>query len=379
METKNKYFAFISYKREDEEWAVWFHHELENYHLPATLNGRSDLPSEFRPVFRDIDELKAGNLPEQIYDALETSAYLIVICSPNSAKSKWVNKEIRDFIEIGKVKGIDNVRNIFPFIVDGRPHAHKEKEECFPQALRDLPEEHEQVGGNVNESGRDKAFVKVLAGMLPNVAFDDLWNRYEHDKAEEERLKREERERFLRIQSRLVAEKAMDITNDSCLAQLLALEVLPKNLKNPDRPYTVEAERALRQAASQHKELLIGHVQGINSLSFSADGKRMASASDDYTVRIWDVETGLLIRTLDSDFMFCKFAVFSPDGNTIVSAYSKALVVWDANTGVPIQTFLSEKRMIDYLAFSHDGKKLALSSAGGDVVIMDISASGRRP
>ena len=100
----NKYFAFISYKREDEEWAIWFHHELENYHLPATLNGRTDLPSEFRPVFRDIDELKAGNLPEQIYEALATSAYLIVICSPNSAKSKWVNKEIRDFIEIGKAK-----------------------------------------------------------------------------------------------------------------------------------------------------------------------------------------------------------------------------------------------------------------------------------
>ena len=51
----NMYFAFISYKREDEEWAIWFHHELENYHLPISLNGRADLPTEFRPVFRDID------------------------------------------------------------------------------------------------------------------------------------------------------------------------------------------------------------------------------------------------------------------------------------------------------------------------------------
>ena len=52
MTTKeNKYFAFISYKREDEEWAIWLHHELENYHLPAILNGREDLPSKFRPVF----------------------------------------------------------------------------------------------------------------------------------------------------------------------------------------------------------------------------------------------------------------------------------------------------------------------------------------
>lgn len=199
MKTNNKYFAFISYKREDEEWAIWFHHELENYHLPATLNGRADLPSEFRPVFRDIDELKAGNLPEQIYDALATSAYLIVICSPNSAKSKWVNKEIGDFIEIGKAKGIDNVRNIFPFIVDGRPHAKIESEECFPQALLELAKDQERIGGNVNESGRDKAFVKVLAGMLPNVAFDELWNRYERDKAEEQRKERERQDNSISI------------------------------------------------------------------------------------------------------------------------------------------------------------------------------------
>lgn len=383
MGTKNKYFAFISYKREDEEWAIWFQHEMEHYHLPVTLNGRSDLPSEFRPVFRDIDELKAGNLPEQIYDALASSLYLVVICSPNSAKSEWVNKEIKDFIEIGKAKGVDNVRNVFPFIVEGHPHAQNEAEECFPKALLELPDEKERVGGNVSESGhgnngdvneigRDKAFMKVLAGMLPNVAFDELWNRYEHDKAEEERLKREERERFLCVQSRFVAEKVIDIAYDSCLAHILALEILPKNLRNPDRPYTIEAERALRHAASQHKELLIGHTQGINSLSFSADGKRIVSASDDFTVRIWDVETGSLVRVWENDLLFCKFATFSPDGNVVVSVYNEALVVWDANTGEHIQT-LSVKKWFDFVSFSPDGKMLALSSIGiGVVVIMDV-------
>ena len=380
-----KYFAFISYNREDEEWAIWLQHELEYYHLPDSLNGREDLPQEFSPVFRDIDELKAGNLPEQIYNALASSSYLVVICSPNSAKSEWVNKEINDFIEIGKAKGVDNVQNVFPFIVDGHPHARNETEECFPKALLELPDEEERVGGNVNESGydkngdvnengRDKAFVKVLAGMLPNVAFDELWNRYEHDKAEEERLKREERERFLCVQSRFVAEKVIDIAYDSCLAHLLALEILPKNLKNPDRPYTIEAERALRHASSQHKELLIGHTQSINSLSFSADGKRIASASDDFTVRIWDVETGSLVRVWENDLMFCKFATFSPDGNVVVSVYHEALVVWDANTGESIRT-IPVKPGFEFLSFSPDGKMLALSSFGiGVVVIMDVDS-----
>lgn len=91
-----------------------------------------------------------------------------------------------------------------------------------------MPDSKELVGGNINEggnvndNGRDKAFVKVMAGMLPNVAFDELWNRYEHDKAEKERKEREEREKFLRIQSRLVGEKAINIQNNTSLAQRIA-------------------------------------------------------------------------------------------------------------------------------------------------------------
>ena len=37
-----EYFAFISYKSEDVEWAIWVQHELEHYHLPASYNGRTD-------------------------------------------------------------------------------------------------------------------------------------------------------------------------------------------------------------------------------------------------------------------------------------------------------------------------------------------------
>ena len=146
-EMDKEYFAFISYKREDEGWAKWFQNELESYHLPSTLNGRPDIinaipekfrpPKEFRPVFRDIDELKAGNLPEQIENALHNSLNLVVICSchlANDEEAKWVNKEISDFIKFDK----NNIRHIFPFIVDGIPHSGDERE-CFPKSLRLIP------------------------------------------------------------------------------------------------------------------------------------------------------------------------------------------------------------------------------------------------
>lgn len=377
----NIYFAFISYKREDEEWAVWFHHELENYHLPATLNGRADLPTEFRPVFRDIDELKAGNLPEQIYDALATSTFLVVICSPNAAKSEWVNKEIMDFIEIGKRKGINNLERVFPFIVEGK--RRDPDLECFPKVLRDLPNKMEILGGNVNESGRDMAFVKVLAGMLPYVAFDELWNRYEHDKAEEERLKREERERFLRAQSRFVSEKVIDISHDSSLAQRLALEVLPKDIEKLDRPFTFEAERALRQASFQHHLTLTGHTSSINNLSFSSDGKQVASISDDFSIRIWDAENGTLIRILENRHPFGRCVSYSPDDKMIIGVFGDGFLIgWDTETGEEVMcldinsTFDIEGNVgtsISAMAISPNGNRLALSTGEGDVFIMDFS------
>lgn len=393
MNKDNKYFAFISYKREDEEWAMWFHHELENYHLPATLNGRTDLPKEFRPVFRDIDELKAGNLPEQIYNALATSKFLIVICSPNAAKSEWVNKEIMDFIEIGKSKGIDNVRNIFPFIVDGHPHARNQAEECFPMALLNLPGCQERIGGNINEghrdwtgdvkeSGADKAFVKVLAGMLPNVEFGDLWNRYEQDKAKEERLKREERERFLRVQSRFVAEKVIDIVHDSPLAQCLALEVLPKDVEDPDRPLTFEAEHALRQASSRHNVFMRGEASDINvkDFAFSCDGKLLASISG-WTIKIWSAETGRKIKTIGFEYPnIGECIAFYPNDTIIIVAFDNGtLNAWDFETEellwqLDLNTIFDSEYSINpcSMAIFPNGSLLAVSSSNGKIYIINL-------
>ena len=186
MEQNKEYYVFISYKSEDSEWAIWLQHELEHYHLPASFNGRTDIRQDLRPVFRDTDELSAGNLPEQIQKALKNSQNLIVVCSPKAAKSTWVNQEIETFISIGKTN------RIFPFIVEGNS-----PKEFFPPALSSLPKKEERLGGDINKNGRDAAFIKVVAGML-NIGFDNLWNRNEKEKAEEERLQREQQNKHNR-------------------------------------------------------------------------------------------------------------------------------------------------------------------------------------
>lgn len=350
---KYKYYAFISYKREDEEWAAWLQHEFEHYRLPSTLNGRSDLPTEFGPVFRDVDELSAGNLPAQIHEALEASEHLIVVCSPQSAQSEWVNKEVSDFLEIGRQKGIDNTDNLFPFIVEGTPHASRAEEECFPAILRDLPTSKERIGGNVNETGRDKAFIKTLAGML-RIRFDELWQRYEKEKIEEERRKREERDRLYLVQSRFLAEKAMDLVDqgDSYLARLLALQALPERLDDPaGRPYCPEAEAALRAADEKCSTIIRGHTDCVYRAVFSPDGKRFATASKDKTVRVWDTESGAEIRRFTGKDAI-DFVTFSPDGKRILFSSERRLRYWDIETWKEIE--------IDHpgriAAFSPDGK-----------------------
>lgn len=374
-----KYFAFISYKREDEEWAIWFQHELEYYHLPALLNGREDLPKVFRPVFRDIDELRAGNLPEQIHEALASSSFLIVICSPRSANSVWVNKEIETFLEIGKEQGVNHLDRIFLFIVEGIPH--DETQECFPKALRDLPAEQERIGGNVNEKGSDMAFIKVMAGML-NVDMDTLWNRYERDKAEEARKKREERDKLLIMQSRFLSEKANELVKGGKphLSCGIAVELLPKELDNPDRPYTPEAERALRNAIC-HNTIILGHNGRVNSASFSPDGKRVVSTpTEDGILRVWDAESGQKLKNLTSSYIIDEYtsAAFSPDGKRIVVASRNNIVqVLDTETGEELNALMSHNDSVNSAFFSPDGKTIVSASDDGTICIWDAE-SGRK-
>lgn len=57
MEKPKEYYAFISYKREDEKWAEWLQNKLEHYKFPTNLNGRTDLPKNIRPTFRDVTDM----------------------------------------------------------------------------------------------------------------------------------------------------------------------------------------------------------------------------------------------------------------------------------------------------------------------------------
>jgi tetratricopeptide (TPR) repeat protein len=135
------------------------------------------LAARLPPVFRDREELAASSdLAQSVREALKESASLIVICSPQGAKSKWVNQEIRTFTALGRRDRIQCL------IVAGIPHASRiaggdASLECLPPAL------FEDGGGEPLASdirrggdGRTAARLKLLAGIL-GVPFDVLRQR----------------------------------------------------------------------------------------------------------------------------------------------------------------------------------------------------------
>ena len=97
-----KYRAFISYSHADTAWAKWLQRGLESFNIDNDLAGRETargtIPETLRPIFRDREDFTAGEaLPEQTLAALDASNTLIMVCSPDSARSNYVNEEARLF------------------------------------------------------------------------------------------------------------------------------------------------------------------------------------------------------------------------------------------------------------------------------------------
>ncbi|GMN01763.1 TIR domain-containing protein [Erythrobacter sp. MTPC3] len=196
-----EYKAFISYSWTDAAWGKWAHQSIESYRTPKALVGQDGalgpIPKSLRPLFKDREEEAAGaSIGSAVEAALAGSEFLLVICSPTSARSEWVNFEIAWF------KTHRDPSKILALIVGGEPGASKipgrEAEECFPRALthaidKNLAitdiEEDTPLAADARSSGDGKqaAKLKLVAAML-GVKLDELVRRDQKRRAIRSRI-----------------------------------------------------------------------------------------------------------------------------------------------------------------------------------------------
>jgi tetratricopeptide (TPR) repeat protein len=217
--TSFRYKAFISYSWADAAWGNWLHKALETYRTPKALIGRETqlgpAPARLLPLFKDREEQAAGaDIAAALDTALGESEFLIVICSPHSARSQWVSHEIAWF------KIHRDPSHILALIVEGEPGSANE--ECFSPALtrKVMPDlvitdqtENVPLAADARDSGdgRRRAKLKLAAAML-GVGLDEL-------------VRRDDRRRLARTQAIVAA----SLTLAAVMSGLAVLAIQARN------------------------------------------------------------------------------------------------------------------------------------------------------
>jgi len=428
-----KYRAFISYSHRDKVWGDWLHKGLERYRVPNALIGKEtglgQVPKSLFPVFRDREELPtSSDLGSAILDALTASAMLIVICSPNSARSRWVNEEIKSF------KRLHGESRVLAIIVDGEPNGTDkpgfETLECFPHALRyaigadgELSDQRtEPIAADARPAGdgKDDSLLKLIAGLL-GVNYDDLKRRevvearkrarraqavaalmallavtasgfgyYALEKREEAdtnaALAAEQRNAALTSQSRFLSDLARQhVARDEFgTATLLALEALPNKTErfpasiSATRPFVAEAEKVLHRSMRERRELAVFDIPVaglVRELFFDREGKRLIAFFDTAAMIIMDAETGTELKRIDSTGDGPPKQAISSSRNRVAMVIGNGQVrILGTDNDIDMVLNVSATEEISKIRLNVDGSRLAVLLRSGRLLQIDVAS-----
>lgn len=325
-----KYDAFISYRHSelDTYVAKKVHKKLETFRIPKAVKRKSG-KNRINRVFRDQEELPIGNdLNHDLENALAESEFLIVICSPRTPDSEWVNKEIATFIQF------HDREHVLAVLAEGDPY------ESFPEILlKDRygnpiePLAADVRGDNKRECNKKlKSEIVRLAAPLLYCGYDDLKQRHKERRTRKIMaiisaalllaisfgvystftalsIKKNYQEKLIN-QSKVYASYSLDAfeKGDRKTAALIALEALPSS--DNDRPFVPEAEYALAKSLNLYaigndivKDSLLKHELHIDGMAESNDGTLAASYDSNSYVYIWDLNKGERISKILPRYM----------------------------------------------------------------------------
>lgn len=408
--------AFISYRHTepDRRWAIWLHGALERYRVPESLARAQGLARRVGRVFRDEEELAASaDLSARIREALEASAFLIVVCSPRAPQSRWVNAEVDYFRSLGRGD------RILALLVEGEPA------ESFPPSLSEIRRAAVSAGAETDSAletieplaadvrpdahtsrrtREQHAKLRLLATML-GCRFDDVRQREQERRTRtlsyivallvvlvsafaalgfwaetSRRTAVAERDRALRNQSLFLANLAQRevASGDATAGTLLALEALPRDLARPDRPYVPEAARALYEAVYARREIAVLRAAAPAGIAvFDPRGERVFVGFDDGSARLVGSADGGERARWPASGAPVAHAEFSADGARLATVYKSGIAkLWHATDGAEVATLSEDGVPVRRALFSPDGTRILVESERGGALFE--SETGRR-
>jgi len=156
---------------------------------------------------------------------------------------------------------------------------------------------------------------------------------------------------------------------------LLALEALPKDVKQPKRPFEPSAHVQLYQAMThlREKQVLNGHLEGVTQAIFSPDERYIATSSKDGHAKLWDATTGQLLNNLQGHRTVITHISFSPNGKWLLTASEdNTAKLWSVQTGELHHTLTGHRGWINDAAFSADNKLIATAAYDNAVRLWEV-------
>ena len=396
---ERSYIAFISYRHLPlDMWtAKHIHRRIEHYVIPKEL--RKNGQKKIGYVFRDQDELPiSSNLNANIQEALDRSEFLIVICTPETVKSRWVLGEIDYFL---KHHARDHILAV---LADGTP------ETSFPPQLTEGPssedgspmERIEPLAANIVADGkakREKLFLteslRILAALI-GCPYDALYRReirYRRRRTvaavstvfavaaafiglllnRNAQIRNQLTQTQINESLALASLSQTEYRNGDFQASLrYAMDALPQ--PEEERPFVPEAEKALSDALQLYRKGELGYFQSFHqahdaiSVDLGMHGRWIATLDRVGVIRVFDIDAGKLLWEEDREgTLAVQLIADEPlilavglSGTRLVSA-ADGSVLWENHeiTAVNVSELAEDSGLLLSVDYSDDPEALA--------------------
>lgn len=412
---QRRYKAFLSYSSNDRLAAENLHKQLESYRIPKPFVGQTtshgQIPASLFPIFRDRDELpSSADLGDDIKRALAASESLIVVCSPSAVASRWVSEEILTYKRLGRES------RILAYVIDGEPNIAEhpgadQRLEAFPTPLRfkigpdgALSDESAlplAADPRPTGDGIENAKLKIVSGLI-GVGLDVLKQR----EREAARLRGYIRGAVaasigvLAVIALIALRQAWQSAQDSQREQTLSvarqvsgsspeialpklLEVLPRSLQSPNRPFVPEAMSLLALTFGSLQETLLLEPSGggqVENIKFAAAAPVLLTVTSTLgpsVVTVWSALSGMKVfeRQINVDAR----AGISADGRVIAivqrgQQFTPILIVGVDGVEIAKLTLAERSGGVESVSLNATGKFVAVKTYNGEIIVLDIAS-----